>query len=148
MFREAYELKGGFGIDSLVLPKADTQPDRQCRRCGRGRSTIRSDGDQGQLSTESSAADDAFRTASGVSVGQGVSRISVVVAGIFMPKWLESELTEAKAKARWAGDAWRRVRRAGRGRIGLGSGPSHHEEAATLPCAAVTPWHAVVASGR
>ncbi len=87
-----------------------------------------------------------------VSVGEGVSRVKVGdrVAGIFMQKWLFGEVTEEKAKSALGG-----------GGIGMLSEyvalhedgvvhvPGHlsYEEAAALPCAGVTAWHAVVEHG-
>lgn len=87
-----------------------------------------------------------------VAVGEGVSRVTVGdrVAGIFMQAWLAGELTEAAAKSTLGG---------GTGGMlaeyvvlhedGLVHVPEHlsYEEAATLPCAAVTAWHAVIESG-
>jgi len=86
------------------------------------------------------------------AVGPGVTRVKVGqrVAGIFMQTWLDGEVDDAK------------------GRSALGGGidgvlaeyvvfeengvvmvPEHlsDEEAATLPCAAVTAWHALVSAG-
>jgi NADPH:quinone reductase-like Zn-dependent oxidoreductase len=86
------------------------------------------------------------------AVGDGVTRVKVGdrVAGSFMPKWLAGELTEAKAKSALGGgidgvlaeyvvlDA-----------EGVVPVPEllTDEEAATLPCAALTAWHALVAEG-
>src|SRR6516225_7573062 len=87
-----------------------------------------------------------------VAVGEGVSRFKKGdrVAGAFMPGWVGGELTEAKAKTALGGG--------GTGMLaeavvlpeeGVVAVPAHlsDEEAATLPCAGVTAWHAVVASG-
>jgi NADPH:quinone reductase-like Zn-dependent oxidoreductase len=88
-----------------------------------------------------------------VEVGPGVTRVQLGerVAGAFMPKWIAGEITEEKARSPLGG-----------GDIGMLSEyvvldqealvhlPQHltDEEAATLPCAAVTAWHALVAEGE
>jgi NADPH:quinone reductase-like Zn-dependent oxidoreductase len=87
------------------------------------------------------------------AVGPGVTRVKVGqrVAGIFMQKWLSGEVDEAKAKSALGG--------AIDGLLaefvvlhedGLVHVPEHlsFEEAATLPCAAVTAWHGLVTEGR
>lgn len=86
-------------------------------------------------------------------VGPGVSRVKVGerVAGAFMPGWVSGELTEAGAKSALGGG--------GTGMLaeavvlpeqGVVPVPEHlsDEEAATLPCAGVTAWHALVSEGR
>src|SRR3981081_221681 len=87
------------------------------------------------------------------AVGDGVSRVKPGdrVAGIFMQTWIEGELTESKARSALGGAI-------GGGLAesvvlhenGLVKIPAHlsFEEAATLPCAAVTAWHALIAEGR
>ena len=86
------------------------------------------------------------------AVGPGVTRVKVGerVAGCFMPGWIDGEPTEAKAKSALGG-----------GGVGMAAEyvvlpaegvvryPDHlsEEEAATLPCAAVTAWHALVSEG-
>jgi NADPH:quinone reductase-like Zn-dependent oxidoreductase len=88
-----------------------------------------------------------------IEIGPGVTRVKVGdrVAGIFMQKWLAGELTEAMGKSALGGG--------GQGMLaeqvvlhedGLVQVPSHlnDEEAATLPCAAVTAWHALVVEGQ
>jgi NADPH:quinone reductase-like Zn-dependent oxidoreductase len=85
-------------------------------------------------------------------VGDGVTRLKVGdrVAGCFMPAWIDGEVTEAKAKSALGGG--------GTGMLaefvvlpseGVVRYPDHlsAEEAATLPCAAVTAWHALVSEG-
>jgi NADPH:quinone reductase-like Zn-dependent oxidoreductase len=86
------------------------------------------------------------------AVGEGVARVKPGerVAGAFMPGWVGGELTEAKGKTSLGGG--------GIGMLaeyvvlpeeGIVAVPEHlsDEEAATLPCAGVTAWNAVVASG-
>lgn len=87
------------------------------------------------------------------AVGEGVSRFRVGdrVAGIFMQTWLTGDTTEAHGKSALGG--------AIDGVLadsvvfdedGLVAIPAHlsFQEAATLPCAAVTAWNALVAQGR
>jgi NADPH:quinone reductase-like Zn-dependent oxidoreductase len=85
-----------------------------------------------------------------VAVGDGVTAFKPKdrVAGIFMQNWLDGPLTPAKAKGALGGDidgmlAERVVLKAS----GLVALPEHlsFEEAATLPCAAVTAWNALAA---
>ncbi|MEJ2695954.1 MAG: NAD(P)-dependent alcohol dehydrogenase [Candidatus Sulfobium sp.] len=87
-----------------------------------------------------------------VAVGEGVSRVKEGdrVAGIFMQSWLAGELTSAGAKSALGGE---------RGGMlaeyvvldedGVVPLPGHlsYEEAAALPCAGVTAWHATVLQG-
>lgn len=85
------------------------------------------------------------------AIGTGVTRVKVGerVAGLFMPRWLSGELTDAKAKSALGG--------AVDGVLaeyvvlpeeGVTPVPTHlsDEEAATLPCAAVTAWNALFAA--
>jgi NADPH:quinone reductase-like Zn-dependent oxidoreductase len=83
-----------------------------------------------------------------VAVGAGVTRWKPGdrVAGIFMQNWLDGPLTPAKARGALGGDidgvlADSAVLR----EEGLVAIPDHlsFQEAATLPCAAVTAWNAV-----
>jgi NADPH:quinone reductase-like Zn-dependent oxidoreductase len=85
-----------------------------------------------------------------VAVGEGVSawKPRDRVAGIFMQNWLDGPLTPAKARGALGGDidgmlAERVLLKAS----GLVAIPEHlsFEEAATLPCAAVTAWNALSA---
>jgi NADPH:quinone reductase-like Zn-dependent oxidoreductase len=87
------------------------------------------------------------------SVGAGVTKVKPGdrVAGIFMQTWIEGDLTESKARSALGGAI---------GGVlaesvvlhenGLVKIPAHlsFEEAATLPCAAVTAWHALISEGR
>jgi NADPH:quinone reductase-like Zn-dependent oxidoreductase len=84
------------------------------------------------------------------AVGDGVSRWKPGdrVAGIFMQNWLDGELTAAKARGALGGDidgmlAEYVVLK----QTGLVELPEHlsFQEAATLPCAAVTAWNALEA---
>jgi NADPH:quinone reductase-like Zn-dependent oxidoreductase len=86
------------------------------------------------------------------ALGDGVSRVKVGdrVAGAFMQTWIDGDLTDAKAKSALGG--------AIDGTLaeylvldqqGLVPVPAHltDEEAAALPCAGVTAWHALVTEG-
>jgi NADPH:quinone reductase-like Zn-dependent oxidoreductase len=87
-----------------------------------------------------------------VEIGEGVTRVKPGdrVAGIFMQTWISGELDESKAKSALGG--------AIDGVLaeyvlfhedGLVRVPEHlsYEEAATLPCAAVTAWNGLITSG-
>jgi NADPH:quinone reductase-like Zn-dependent oxidoreductase len=87
-----------------------------------------------------------------LAVGEGVTRVKPGdrVAGIFMQKWIDGEPDDAKANSAMGG--------AVQGVLaenvcldaeGLVHFPDHlsYEEAATLPCAAVTAWNALFDSG-
>jgi NADPH:quinone reductase-like Zn-dependent oxidoreductase len=87
-----------------------------------------------------------------VAGGAGVTRVKAGdrVAGIFMQKWIDGEVDEAKAKTALGGAidgvlAEQVVLDA----EGVVPVPKHltNQEAATLPCAAVTAWHALVTAG-
>jgi NADPH:quinone reductase-like Zn-dependent oxidoreductase len=86
------------------------------------------------------------------AVGPGVTRVKPGdrVAGIFMQQWLCGPVTEAKARsslgAQVDGVLAEYVVLSEEGVVHV---PEHltDEEAATLPCAAVTAWHALVAEG-
>ncbi|HEV3203183.1 MAG TPA: NAD(P)-dependent alcohol dehydrogenase [Gemmataceae bacterium] len=88
-----------------------------------------------------------------VKVGEAVTRVNKGdrVAGIFMQKWIAGELSESKARSALGGG--------GDGMLaeycviheeGVVPVPEHlsDEEAATLPCAGVTAWHAVITEGK
>jgi NADPH:quinone reductase-like Zn-dependent oxidoreductase len=87
-----------------------------------------------------------------VVVGEGVTRVKAGdrVAGCFMPGWVAGELTEAKARTSLGGGndgllaEYRLFHE-----DGLVQFPAHlsFEEAATLPCAAVTAWNALISTG-
>jgi NADPH:quinone reductase-like Zn-dependent oxidoreductase len=87
-----------------------------------------------------------------VEVGPGVTRFApgARVAGIFMQTWLDGAITEAKGKSALGGAidgvlAEQVVLH----EDGLVAVPDHlsFEEAATLPCAAVTAWNGLVEGG-
>jgi NADPH:quinone reductase-like Zn-dependent oxidoreductase len=77
-------------------------------------------------------------------------RVGDRVAGCFMPAWIDGEPTEAKAKsALGAGGTGMLAEYVVLPAEGVVRSPDHlsDEEAATLPCAAVTAWHALVTEG-
>ena len=87
-----------------------------------------------------------------VEVGPGATRFAVGarVAGIFMQTWLEGALTDSRGKSALGGAidgvlAEQVVFHEN----GLVAVPDHlsFEEAATLPCAAVTAWNALIEAG-
>jgi NADPH:quinone reductase-like Zn-dependent oxidoreductase len=87
------------------------------------------------------------------AVGDGVTRVKAGdrVAGCFMPAWVDGEPTEAKAKsALGAGGTGMLAEYVVLPAEGVVHVPDHlsDEEAATLPCAAVTAWHALVTEGQ
>jgi NADPH:quinone reductase-like Zn-dependent oxidoreductase len=155
----AYELQDRFGIDSLTVVERP-QP-----RPGPGQVLVRMRAFslnyrdlmvvKGQYNPKlrfpfTPLSDGAGEVA---EVGEGVMRVrpGERVATAFMPKWVGGELTEAKGKSALGGavpgvlaeyvvlDA-----------EGVVSVPAHlsDEEAATLPCAAVTAWQALVTTGH
>jgi NADPH:quinone reductase-like Zn-dependent oxidoreductase len=86
------------------------------------------------------------------AVGDGVTRVKVGdrVAGIFMQRWLAGGITEAAARSALGGDldgtAAEQVLLSEEGSVPVPEGLSF-EEAATLPCAAVTAWNALAEGG-
>jgi NADPH:quinone reductase-like Zn-dependent oxidoreductase len=88
-----------------------------------------------------------------VETGPGVSRVAVGdrVAGAFMPEWISGQIHEGAARSALGGG--------GAGMLseyvvisaeGVVRVPEHlsDEQAAALPCAAVTAWHALVPEGH
>jgi NADPH:quinone reductase-like Zn-dependent oxidoreductase len=88
-----------------------------------------------------------------VAVGDGVTRVQAGdrVAGIFMQKFLSGELTPEKANSALGGAIdgvlAEYVLLDEQGVVQI---PAHlsYEEAATLPCAAVTAWNALIVEGQ
>jgi NADPH:quinone reductase-like Zn-dependent oxidoreductase len=87
------------------------------------------------------------------AVGQGVTRVKEGdrVAGAFMQTWIEGSASEAKAKSALGGNiaglAAEYIVLDAEGLVHIPPQLSY-EEAATLPCAAVTAWHALVTTGN
>jgi NADPH:quinone reductase-like Zn-dependent oxidoreductase len=87
-----------------------------------------------------------------VAVGEGVAQIKTGarIAGIFMQKWLEGKPSAQKQKGALGGDMDGMLAEyVVLPESGVVPVPDHlsWEEAATLPCAAVTAWNAVVHAG-
>jgi NADPH:quinone reductase-like Zn-dependent oxidoreductase len=87
-----------------------------------------------------------------VELGEGVTQVALGdrVAGLFMPAWQDGELTEAKARSALGGAVDGLLAEfAVLPADGVIAVPGHltDEEAATLPCAAVTAWNALVTQG-
>jgi NADPH:quinone reductase-like Zn-dependent oxidoreductase len=87
------------------------------------------------------------------AIGPGVKRVQPGdrVAGMFMPGWIEGSLTAAKARSALGGDvdgmlAEQVVLPA----EGVSKVPAQlsFEEAATLPCAALTAWNSLIVQGN
>jgi NADPH:quinone reductase-like Zn-dependent oxidoreductase len=86
------------------------------------------------------------------AIGDGVTRVKVGqrVAGIFMQNWIEGDPTAHKQRGALGGDIDGMLAEyVVLDENGLVEVPEHlsWEEAATLPCAAVTAWNAVVHAG-
>jgi NADPH:quinone reductase-like Zn-dependent oxidoreductase len=86
------------------------------------------------------------------ALGDGVTRVKVGdrVAACFLQRWLDGPLDDAKAKvALGGGQQGMLAEQVVLPEDGVVHVPSHlsDEEAATLPCAALTAWNALVASG-
>jgi NADPH:quinone reductase-like Zn-dependent oxidoreductase len=87
-----------------------------------------------------------------LAVGEGVSnwKPGDRVCGIFMQNWFEGSLTAAKSRGALGGDIdGMLAEQVSLNSEGLVRIPDHlsYEEAATLPCAAVTAWNALTAGG-
>jgi NADPH:quinone reductase-like Zn-dependent oxidoreductase len=155
---KAYELREAFGIDNLTITEHETPSPGHGEALIRIRAVSLNYRDlmvvKGLYNPRIPLPFTPFSDGTGdvVGVGEGVSRVKVGdrVAGIFMQSWLSGELTEAKQKSALGGG--------GQGMLaeyvvlredGLVHIPGHlsYEEAAALPCAAVTAWHAVIETG-
>lgn len=88
-----------------------------------------------------------------VAVGNSVTKFKIGdrVCPIFMQGWLDGEVEFKKARTTLGGDFDGCLREFGTfNENGLVRIPQHltYEEASTLPCAAVTAWHALAVSGK
>lgn len=155
---KAYEIQQSFGLDSL------RQVDRADPRPGAGQVLLRLKAwslnyrdlllIKGQYNPRLKLPMIPLSDGVGevVEVGAGVTRVKVGerVAGAFMPGWVEGPLTDAKARtALGGGPDGLLAEYAVLPAEGVVPVPAHlsDEEAATLPCAAVTAWNALVTSG-
>jgi NADPH:quinone reductase-like Zn-dependent oxidoreductase len=88
-----------------------------------------------------------------VQIGPGVSRVKVGdrVAGAFMPKWIAGAITDAAGRSALGGGGpdGMLAEKVVISEEGLVHVPEHlsDTEGATLPCAAVTAWHALLGEG-
>lgn len=87
------------------------------------------------------------------AIGEGVTRVKVGdrVAGCFMQGWLAGELTDASFKTGLGGGPQGILaEKVVLSEDGVTHVPAHlsDDEAATLPCAALTAWHALVVEGH
>jgi NADPH:quinone reductase-like Zn-dependent oxidoreductase len=155
---KVYEIQNSFGLDSLTVAE------RPVPKPGPGQVLLRMKAwslnyrdllvVKGQYNPRLKLPLIPFSDGAGevVEVGEGVTRVQAGdrVAGGFMPGWVEGGLTDAKGKTALGGG--------GDGMLaefvllpaeGVVKVPPHlsDEEAATLPCAAVTAWHALVTAG-
>src|SRR6059058_5266322 len=155
----AWEIRGGFGIDKLALAeRPDPSP-------GAGQVLVRMKAwslnyrdllvVKGQYNPRLKLPFVPFSDGAGevVAVGPGVSRFKPGdrVAGLFMQTWLGGELTDAVARSALGGALEGILtEQAVFAEDGLIRFPDHlsFEEAATLPCAALTAWHALVTEGK
>jgi 2-desacetyl-2-hydroxyethyl bacteriochlorophyllide A dehydrogenase len=88
-----------------------------------------------------------------VEIGENVTKFKIGdrVCPIFMQGWIDAEINFQKARTALGGDIDGCLREFGAfNENGLVQIPQHlsYEEAATLPCAAVTAWHALAVSGK
>ena len=154
----AWEIKDSFGIESLeITDKPEPEP-------GPGQVAVRVRAVslnyrdlqvvKGQYDPKMPLPRIPFSDGAGevVAVGENVTRFQAGdrVAGIFMQEWVEGGVTPEKAASALGGRIDGMLREyAVLNESGLVHVPEHlsYEEAATLPCAAVTAWNALVTQG-
>lgn len=155
----AYEVQDKFGIDSLhIVEKPDPKPNagevvveiKACSLNYRDLLVVK-----GLYNPKIPLPFTPFSDGVGIvkAVGEGVQSVAVGqrVAGTFMQSWVEGPINDDKAKsALGGGGAGMLAEQVLLPESGVTSVPDHLSdvEAATLPCAAVTAWHALVNSGR
>jgi NADPH:quinone reductase-like Zn-dependent oxidoreductase len=155
---KVYEIQGGFGIDALTLterpepkPAAGQVLVKMCAWSLNYRDLLMVKGLYNpKLRLPLVPLSDGVGEI--VEVGEGVTRVKLGdrVAGNFMQKWIDGELDEVKAKSALGGAIdgvlAERVVLDAEGVVPI---PDHltDREAATLPCAALTAWHALVTAG-
>ncbi len=156
---KTYELTGGFGIDKLVMAeRAQPVP-------GHGQVLLKMRAwslnyrdlmmVRGQYNPKLPLPFVTLSDGVGevVGVGAGVTRVKPGdrVAGAFMQGWIDGGNDDAKSKSALGGAIpGLAAEHVVLDQNGLVHVPAHltDEEAATLPCAAVTAWNALVPSGR
>jgi NADPH:quinone reductase-like Zn-dependent oxidoreductase len=155
---KAYEIRDAFGVDALAVS------DRPDPKPGPGQVVVKTHAVslnfrdllvvKGDYSRKlplpmTPCSDCAGEVA---AIGDGVTRVKVGdrVAGIFMQTWIEGQVTDSKAKsALGAGIGGVLAESVLFHQDGVVPIPAHlsYEEGATLPCAAVTAWHALITEG-
>lgn len=155
---KAYEIQGGFGIDALTLVERPDPKPAAGQVLVKMRAWSLNYRDllmvKGLYNPKLRLPLVPLSDGAGevVAVGAGVTRVKTGdrVAGIFMQKWIDGEVDEAKAKTALGGAIdgvlAEQVLLDAEGVVPI---PKHltAQEAATLPCAAVTAWHALVTAG-
>jgi NADPH:quinone reductase-like Zn-dependent oxidoreductase len=155
---KAYEIRDAFGVDALAVS------DRPDPKPGPGQVVVKTHAVslnfrdllvvKGEYSRKlplpmTPCSDCAGEVA---AIGEGVTRVKVGdrVAGIFMQSWIEGAPSESKARSAMGGAIGGVLAESALlHQEGLVHIPGHlsFEEAATLPCAAVTAWHALITEG-
>ncbi|MDM9384770.1 NAD(P)-dependent alcohol dehydrogenase [Chlorogloeopsis sp. ULAP01] len=156
---KVYELQSNAGIDALILvTRAETKPQpgqvliRVKATSLNYRDLMVAQGSYGSglkypLIPMSDGAGEV------IAVGEGVTRVKVGdrVAGIFFQEWIDGQLNRQKMKSDLgAGIDGMLAEYVVLHQDGLVILPEHlsYEEGATLPCASVTAWHALVTKGN
>jgi NADPH:quinone reductase-like Zn-dependent oxidoreductase len=150
----AYELRGGFGLENLTLTERPTPTPGPGEVQIRLRAVSLNYRDllviKGQYNPRLPLPRIPVSDGAGeiTALGPGVTRFKVGdrVAGAFMPGWVEGRLTDEKARSALGGVVDGLLcETAVLPETGVVDVPGHlsDEEAATLPCAAVTAWNAL-----
>jgi NADPH:quinone reductase-like Zn-dependent oxidoreductase len=155
---KVYEIRDGFGLDALRLAdRPKPEPGRgevvlHVRACSLNyRDLLVVKGVYNpKLNLPRVPCSDAVGEV--VAAGPDVSRVKVGqrVAGLFMPGWIEGDLTDAKGRTALGGSVDGLLAEyALLPEESVVAVPDHltDEEAATLPCAAVTAWNGLVTAG-
>lgn len=155
---KVYEVRGGFGLEALHLTdRPDPQPGRG-EVCIQVRAVSLNYRDllvvKGIYNPKMNLPRVPVSDGVGevVAVGPEVTRVKVGqrLAGLFMPRWIEGELSDAKAKVALGGSVdGMLAEKVVLPEEALVPVPDHlsDEEAATLPCAALTAWNGLVCAG-